>query len=82
MKPHGMLCGGHFVDAIASVAVERCHRFPHILGSTTFSTMYQKFLQAVQTWADKHRNYATLELMADVRAELDGQLYFEIEICP
>jgi hypothetical protein len=72
VSPHGMLVGGHYPDAMASTAIERAHRFG-LLGSATFKTMYEKLLRAVVTWDGKYQHrYSSPELMADIRAELDG----------
>jgi hypothetical protein len=67
-----LLVGGHFCDAIASTAVERVHRAPHLLLSTTFAEMYRKFLPMVVDWASKNRQYASDDLMRDVREGLAG----------
>jgi len=56
VNPHGMLVGGHYPDAVASTAIERVHRFPSLLGSTTFKQMYDKFLRAVGEWDGKHQH--------------------------
>jgi hypothetical protein len=72
-NPNGVLIGGHFCDAIGSAAVEHTHRFPRLLGSATFSQTYQKFLPAVVAWSDKHRDYVSADLMADIHAAIDGK---------
>jgi hypothetical protein len=48
-----MLVGGHYPDAVASTATEHVHRFPSLLGSATFKTMYDKLLPAVKAWDGK-----------------------------
>jgi hypothetical protein len=71
--PHGMLVGGHYPDAVTSTAIKHVHRFPNLLDSATFKTMYEKLLPAVKAWDGKfNHHYSSPELMADVRAELDG----------
>jgi hypothetical protein len=73
VNPHGMLVGGHYPDAVASAAIEHVHRFPSLLGSATFKTMYEKLLRAVVAWDGKYQHRCSSpEHMADVRAELDG----------
>ena len=81
-NPHGVLIGGHFCDEIGSAAVEHTHRFPRYLGSATFRQMYQKFLPAVAAWSEKHREYSSPELMADVLAELDGKYILKSKYTP
>jgi len=72
-NPHGMLIGGHFPDAVASTAVEHVHRFPNLLGSATFKSLYDRFLRAVVSWDGKYQHaYSSPELIHDVKAELDG----------
>jgi hypothetical protein len=83
INPHGMLVGGHYPDAVASTATEHVHRFPSLLGSATFKTMYDKLLPAVKAWDGKfdHR-YSSPELMADIRAELDGTYVLKTPAAP
>ena len=71
-NPPGILVGGYFPDAMASEAIEHVHRFPHLLNSVTFATLYDKFLQAVVKWSKKADDYATPEFVQDVKAELAG----------
>ena len=73
VNPHGMLVGGHYPDAVASAAIEHLHRFASLLDSATFKAMYEKILPAVKAWDAKFNHaYSSHELMADIRAELDG----------
>ena len=73
VNPHGMLVGGHYPDAVANTAIAHVHRFPSLLGSATFKAMYGKLLPAVKAWDGKFNHaYSSHELMADIRAELDG----------
>jgi len=83
VNPHGMLAGGHYPDAVASMAIEHVHRFPSLLGSATLKTMYDKLLPAVKAWDGKfdHR-YSSPELMADIRAELDGTYVLKTPAAP
>jgi hypothetical protein len=67
-----MLCGGHLPDAIGSAAVERVHQAPHLLLSTTFAAMYQKFLPMVLSWSKKNPEFASADLIRDVHAGIDG----------
>jgi len=67
-----MLVAGHLVDAVASTAVERVHQNPALLGSTTFAAMYRTFLPMVISWAKKNKDFASVELIRDVFAELSG----------
>jgi hypothetical protein len=67
-----LLVGGHFVDAIGSAAVERVHQAPHLLLSTTFAAMYQKFLPMVIDWASKNKQYSSDDLIRDVREGVAG----------
>jgi hypothetical protein len=78
-----MLAGGHYPDVVASTAIEHVHRFPSLLGSATFKTMYDKLLPAVKAWDGKfdHR-YSSHELMADIRAELDGNYILKPKYTP
>jgi hypothetical protein len=83
VNPHGMLVGGHYPDAVASTAIERVHRFPSLLGSATFKTMYEKLLRAVVAWDAKFNHaYSSHELMADIRAELDGNYILKPKYTP
>jgi hypothetical protein len=82
VSPHGMLVGGHYPDAVASTTIERVHRFPG-LGSATFKQMYDKFLRAVGAWDGKYQHrYSSPELMADIRAELDGNYILKPKYTP
>jgi hypothetical protein len=67
-----LLVGGHFVDAIGSAAVERVHQNPALLQSATFAVMYRSFLPMVISWARKNKDFASVELIQDVFAELTG----------
>src|SRR6267142_4784220 len=71
-QPNGMLVGGWFPDAAASEAIERVHRFPSLLQSTTFAALYNRFLQAVVKWSKKHEHYSTPEFIQEVEAEIAG----------
>ena len=73
VDPHGILAGGHYPDAVASTAIELVHRFPSLLGSATFKTMYEKLLRAVVAWDGKYQHrFSSPDLMGDIRSELDG----------
>jgi hypothetical protein len=83
VNPHGMLVGGHYPDAVASTAIAHVHRFPSLLGSATFKTMYDKLLPAVKAWDGKFNHaYSSPELMADIRAELDGTYVLKTPTAP
>ena len=77
-----MLVAGHLVDAVASTAVERVHRAPHLLLSTTFAEMYRKFLPMVVDWASKNRQYASDDLIRDVREGLAGTYIPKLKYTP
>jgi hypothetical protein len=70
--PPGVLVGGHFPDAVGADAVEYVHRFPELLKSKTFAELYQRFLRAVANWAKKNEQYATVEFIQEIKAELAG----------
>jgi len=83
VNPHGMLLGGHYPDAVASAAIEHVHRFQSLLGSATFKAMYDKLLPAVKAWDAKFNHaYPSHELMADIRAELDGNYILKPKYTP
>jgi hypothetical protein len=83
VNPHGMLVGGHYPDAVASTTIEHVHRFPGLLGSATFKALYDKLVRAVKTWDGKFNHQcSSLELMADVRAELDGNYILKPKYAP
>ena len=67
-----LLVAGHFLDAIGSGAVERVHRAPHLLLSTTFAEMYRKFLPMVVEWSKKNPQYCSGDLILDVHAGVSG----------
>ena len=77
-----MLIGGHFVDAVAATSVERVHQAPHLLLSTTFAEMYRKFLPMVVDWASKNRQYASDDLIRDVREGLAGTYIPKLKYTP
>jgi hypothetical protein len=71
--PEGMLVGGSwFPDAAVSEAIEHVHRFPHILQSTVFANLYNRFLQAVAKWAKKNEQYADREYIHELKQEMAG----------
>jgi hypothetical protein len=83
VNPHGMLVGGHYPDAVASTAIAHVHRFPSLLDSATFKAMYDKLLPAVKAWDAKFNHaYSSHELMADIRAELDGSYVLKTPAAP
>jgi hypothetical protein len=83
VNPHGMLVGGHYPDAVASTAIAHVHRFPSLLDSATFKAMYDKLLPAVKAWDAKFNHaYSSHELMADIRAELDGNYILKPKYTP
>ena len=83
VNPLGMLVGGHYPDAVASTAIEHVHRLPDLLGSATFKQAYDKFLRAVVAWDGKYQHrYCSPELMADIRAELDGNYILKSKFTP
>ena len=83
VNPHGMLVGGHYPDAVASTAIAHVHRFPSLLDSATFKTMYDKLLPAVKAWDGKFNHaYSSPELMADIRAALDGTYVLKTATAP
>jgi hypothetical protein len=83
VNPHGMLVGGHYPDAVASTAIAHIHRFPSLLDSATFRAMYEKLLPAVNAWDGKfNHTYSLPELMADIRAELDGTYVLKTPAAP
>jgi hypothetical protein len=82
-NPDGMLVGGHFPDAVASTAVEHVHRFPNLLGSATFKSLYEQFLRAVVTWDGKYQHaYSSPELIHHVRSELAGNYVLKTPAVP
>jgi hypothetical protein len=83
VNPPGMLVGGHYPDAVASTAIAHVHRFPSLLDSATFKAMYDKLLPAVKAWDAKFNHaYSSHELMADIRAELDGSYVLKTPAAP
>jgi hypothetical protein len=83
VNPHGMLVGGHYPDAVASAAIAHVHRFPSLLDSATFKAMYDKLLPAVKAWDAKFNHaYSSHGLMADIRAELDGNYILKPKYTP
>jgi hypothetical protein len=72
MNPTGVLVGGYFPDALGSEIVEYVHRYPDILGSPTFKSLYESVLREIVRWSKKNTDYITPELIADVEAEIDG----------
>jgi hypothetical protein len=83
VNPHGILVGGHYPDAVASAAIEHVHRFPSLLGSATFKTMYEKLLRAVVAWDGKYQHrFSGPDLMGDIRSELDGTYVFKTPAVP
>jgi hypothetical protein len=82
-NPDGMLVGGHFPDAVASTAVEHVHRFPNLLGSATFKSLYDKFLRAVMSWDGKYQHaYSSPELLADVKTDISGHFLGFVDLKP
>jgi hypothetical protein len=71
-EPEGVLIGGHFCDAMASICIEYVHRHPQIMESKTFSDLYRKFVSAVSKWCRKNIRSVTPEFMRDVERETDG----------
>jgi hypothetical protein len=83
VSPHGMLVGGHYPDAVASAAIKHVHRFPSLLGSATFKTMYEKLLRAVVAWDGKYQHrFSSPDLMGDIRSELDGTYVLKTPAVP
>jgi hypothetical protein len=75
--------GGHYPDAVASTAIEHVHRFPSLLGSATFKTMYEKLLRAVVAWDGKYQHrFSSPDLMGDIRSELDGTYVLKTPAVP
>ena len=70
--PSGMLVGGWFPDATASEAIKHVHRFPSLLGSSTFADLYWKFLHTVVKWSKENEQYVTPEFIQEVEAEIAG----------
>ena len=72
-QPNGMLVGGWFPDAAASEAIERVHRFPSLLQSTTFADLYRNFLHEVVKWSKKNEQCSTHEFIQEIQAEIAGE---------
>jgi hypothetical protein len=78
-----MLVGGHHPDVVANTAIAHVHRFPSLLDSATFKTMYEELLRAVLPWDGKYQHrYSSLKLTADLRAELGGTYVLKIPAVP
>jgi hypothetical protein len=76
-SPDGMLYGGHFLDGTISHAINRVHRFPALLGSTTLSALYEDFLKLAEKLVDQP--WFEKQFAEELELELAGRFEFPPE---